>query len=124
MVMCVWADGVKRTPRVLYVYNATFRRDCKPTRRRTAQVARLDSLLRHFGIESDQAVFVGVSKNEGRVCVGEGHAPVRRFVEKHEIPEDSGVVTDHGTAYFLKDEDVSHTLGFKTHTCHATVVCQ
>jgi hypothetical protein len=93
---------VNRTPPVLYTYNAAFRRDRKPTPRRASQVARLDSLLRRYTIEPDQAVYIGAAKKEERVCVSESHALVRRFFEKYEIPQGSVVLSDRGTSYFPK----------------------
>jgi hypothetical protein len=119
IVTCVWAEGVNRTPPVLYTYNAAFRRDHKRTPRRTAQVAQLDSLLRHYAIAPDQAVYIGASKKEERVCVSE---PVRRFVEKYAISDGSVVLSDQGTSYFPQGEDALLSLGFKTHACYPPVV--
>ncbi|MBK7002185.1 MAG: hypothetical protein IPH35_20195 [Rhodoferax sp.] len=36
IVTCVWADGINRTPSVLFTYNSVSRKDRDPTARRIA----------------------------------------------------------------------------------------
>ena len=59
IVTCVWADGVNRTPAVLYTYNQKFRQDLHSTKLRDAQLDHLVDTLQKFEISSDRVVYMG-----------------------------------------------------------------
>jgi hypothetical protein len=69
----------------------------------------LDSI--HCCAARDQARSDGFHWRFEEACVSESHALVRRFFEKYTIPEGSVVLSDRGTLYFPKGEDVLLSLG-------------
>jgi len=69
IVTVVWADGVNRTPPMLFTYNPAFRRDRRRTARRDAQVAHLLECFARHRIEPSRVVYVGTAKHEGRTYV-------------------------------------------------------
>ena len=87
IVTLIWADGINRTPPMLFTFNPTFRRDRNPTKQRVEQVAYLDERLKHYGIAPDRVVYVGKDKYEKEHYVKESPAILRRFFKKYEVSE-------------------------------------
>jgi hypothetical protein len=79
IVTVAWADGVNRTPPMLFTYDVAFRHDRKRTTRRDDQVARLDDCLARHGIDASRVVFVGKKEGEGRSYVAESGHLLRLF---------------------------------------------
>ena len=78
---CVLADGVNRTPAVLFTYNQEFRFDRHPTLRRDAQVELLRQALTDFGIDERRVLYVGSASHESRVYLTEDIFLAKRFFE-------------------------------------------
>jgi hypothetical protein len=80
IITYVWADGVNRTSAMLFTYNAAFRCDRNPTKRRAAQVEHLNECLKKYDIVPERIVYVGKEKNETRKYVTESPELLRQFL--------------------------------------------
>ncbi len=124
VITCVWADGINRTPSILYTLNPDFRRDRKETARRRALLEHLDaSLLRH-GINEDRVIYVGKDKGEKEVYVRESPKLLRLFFEYYGVELDATILSDNGTSFFEDGESVLEYLGFKSHQTYPSDVHQ
>ena len=124
IVTVVWADGVNRTPPILFTYNAAFRRDRRPTARRDAQLEYLDQLLKEHGIDANRIVYVGRVKNETRQYISESPALLRQFFGHYGIDDGSVALSDNGTSFYEGELDVLKDLGFASHHCYPALVHQ
>lgn len=59
IVTVVWADGMNRTPPMLFTYNPGFRRDRNTTALRSTLVQHCDDCLKEIGIDVKRIVYVG-----------------------------------------------------------------
>ena len=57
IITVVWADGINRTPPMLFTYNPEFRRDRHPTARRAALIRHFDDCLKEYDIDVKRASF-------------------------------------------------------------------
>lgn len=124
IVTCVWADGVNRTPPMLFTYNQEFRTDRKSTARRAAQVDHLKECLKRYGVSLDRVVYVGKLKGEKQQYVRESPDLLRRFFKNYSGPKDVTVFSDSGNSFFEDGESVLVKLGFMEHECYPASVHQ
>jgi transposase len=124
IVTVVWADGINRTPPMLFTYNAAFRHDRKRTQRRDDLREHLDACLQRYGITPDRIKSVGKDKYEREHYVTESPKLLRLFFEKYKVPPGVTVFSDNGNSFFENGESVLHKLGFKTHICYPANVHQ
>lgn len=124
IITCLWADGVNRTPSMLFTYNAAFRRDRNPTQRRNAQVKHLDESLKQYGVTPERVVYVGKPKDETRTYVTESPELLRRFFKVYDVAQGTVVLSDNGNSLFEEGKSVLLGLGFKRHECYPTAVHQ
>ena len=92
ILTCLWADGVNRTPAMLFTYNAAFRCDRRPTARRAAQVKCLDECLRKYAVAPERVRYVGQEKKETQTYVNENPGLLRLFFRHYGVPQDSVVL--------------------------------
>ena len=64
IITCGWADGVNRTPPILYTFNQEFRLDRKKTDRRNAQEAHFMDCLNRHKIAPERVVYIGKFEDE------------------------------------------------------------
>ena len=124
IVTCVWADGINRTPPILYTYNPAFRRDRKLTKKRKAQLAHLDVCLKRYNINPDRVVYIGKDKYEKDVYARESPQLVRLFFEHYGVDPDDVVLSDNGTSMVENGRSIFEVLGFKKHICYEAPVHQ
>lgn len=62
ILTCVWADGVNRTPAVLFTLDQRFRFDRNPTAKRNAETAYLDKCLTYYDLDPDRIEYIGKPK--------------------------------------------------------------
>ncbi len=124
VITCLWADGVNRTPSMLFTYNAAFRHDRNPTTRRAAQVKHLDEALRKYHIAPNRVVYVGESKGETRTYVPESPALLRQFFKNYKAPQGAVALSDNGNSLFEEGKSVLLGLGFERHECYPAAVHQ
>jgi len=86
IVTCIWADGINRTPSVLYSYNQEFRSDRPRTARRNVQLEKLEHTLDLFNVNPTRVVYVGEKKGESRTYVPESAGLLHLFFEKFKVP--------------------------------------
>ena len=86
IVTVVWADGINRTPPMLFTYNPEFRRDRNPTARRIALVQHVEDCLKENSIDIQRIVYVGKGKRESRSYVSESPALLRIFFDRYKVP--------------------------------------
>ena len=123
IITVTWADGINRTPAMLFTYNSAFRTDRNMTKRRKEQVDHLHECLDEYGISAERIVYVGKDKNETRTWVMECPELVRLFFEVYEVPPDVTMFSDAGNSFFEKNESVLEDIGFK-HICYEPLVHQ
>lgn len=124
IITCVWADGVNRTPPLLFTYNSAFRLDRNPTKRRTAQQAHLIGLMDKYGISKERIIYVGSERHESRKYVRESPDLIRRFFGVYGVLEGVTIYSDEGNAFFDNGESVLKEHGFKKHVCYPAKVHQ
>ena len=124
VITCLWADGVNRTPSMLFTYNPAFRRDRTPTQRRATLVAHLDETLQKYNLASGRVVYVGEPKREARSYVTESPGLLRQFFKNYNIAEGAVVLTDNGNSLFEEGKSVLLKLGFDRHECYPAAVHQ
>lgn len=124
IVTCVWADGVNRTPPMLFTYNQAFRLDRKSTKRRRAQVDHLHQLASQYNITLDRVVYVGKKKGEKGHYVKECPELLRLFFKKYSVPQSVTIYSDNGSSFFEDGASVLEILGFHKHKCYPASVHQ
>ena len=122
IVTCVWADGVNRTPSVLFTYNQLFRLDRHPTARRTAAMNRLQEIWTEFAVDERRVVYAGESKGEKRTYCAESPGIIRRFFSLYpNLPKNIVIFSDAGNCFFEDGKDVLLELGFVTHKIYEPI---
>jgi len=124
IVTVVWADGINRTPPILFSYNPEFRRDRNPTARRTALADHFDDCLRGSGIDIKRIVYVGQDEGESRSYVSESPALLRTFFERYKIPKCAVILSDLGDSFVEHGKSVLLDLGFQKHVFYPAAVHQ
>ena len=127
IVTCIWADGINRTPSVLFTYNSAF--DMKrplPKKKgiRTLQIlqkrARLTSILRSNKISRRRICYIS-TKGKARHFVSEKPGLIRHFFRLYGIRPDSVMFSDNGNSLKDGEESVLSKLGFSHHVYPADV---
>lgn len=124
IITCVWADGVNRTPPVLFTYNQEFRLDRSSTAKRDEEAQYLRERLAHYGINKDRVNYIGKDKGEKETYSKECPALLRRFFELYKIPAEATVLSDNGNSFFENGESALKAAGFKNHLCYPANVHQ
>jgi len=124
IITCIWANGINRTPSVLFTYNQAFRFDRKATPRRNVQMAQLDEALKSFNIDSNRVMYVGEKNGEGRSFVAESSSLLRKFFELYNIPPNCTVVSDNGNSFKEGGDDILLKMGFQIHEYYPSSVHQ
>jgi transposase len=116
ILTCVWADGVLRTPCMLFTYNSQFHRDRRYTPHREATTVTLDKTLATYGIEPERVVYVGSAKGQKKTYCAESPALVRRFFEYYGfLGKDITIFSDDGKCFVENGTDVFEQMGFSNH---------
>ena len=124
IVTVVWADGINRTPPMLFTYNPEFRRDRKITARRAKLVQHLDDCLKEMNIEEKRIRYVGNEKGESRFYVAEGPELLRIFFGYYPVPKRSVILSDLGRSFVDQGKSVLLYLGFQKHVYYPAAVHQ
>ena len=122
ILTCVWADGIDRTPPVLFTYNQEFRSDRPPTERRHGQLAHLSHCLHHFQIGAERVMYVGRESGESRCYVQESSSLVQKFFGLYTLPRRCTVLSDNGNAFLDSGDDVLLKIGFFDHLQYPSIV--
>jgi transposase len=115
IVTVIWADGINRTPPILFTYNQNFRWDRNPTVRRAAQVEHLRERLAHYGINKVRVIYIGKDKGEKETYVKESPALLRRFFGVYGVPPGGVALSDNGNSFSENGESVLKAIGFENH---------
>ena len=124
IVTVVWADGINRTPPMLFTYNPNFRRDRRPTAQRIALVQHFDACLKESGIDAKRIVYVGQEKGESRYYVSESAALLRIFFDYYKVPKCAVILSDLGGSFADQGKSVLLELGFQKHVFYPAAVHQ
>ncbi len=124
IVTVVWADGVNRTPPILFTYNQNFRWDRNPTARRDAQVEHLRERLEAYGIDKHRVIYIGKDKGEKETYARECPDLLRRFFRYYGIRPGCVALSDNGNSFFENSESVLIQIGFERHECYPANVHQ
>jgi hypothetical protein len=124
IVTCVWADGINRTPPVLFTYNPKFRMNRPSTAKRDADVEHLQERLAHHGISEDRVIYIGKEKYEKETYAKECPGLLRRFFALYGVPPDATILSDNGHSFFENSVSVLREIGFKDHRCYPANVHQ
>ncbi|CAK0759795.1 transposase [Gammaproteobacteria bacterium] len=122
IITVIWADGVNRTPPVLFTLNQLFRFDRQSTLKRDYEVDRLQKLLVKYQIHPSRVIYVGMTKGEKGVYVSESADLVRRFWKLYKVPDDSIIFSDAGRSFFPEGVSVLKELGFQRHESYPPAV--
>lgn len=115
IITCGWADGINRTPPILYTFNPNFRRDRSQTHRRTALESHLDECLAHYKVDEYRVVYIGKFSNEKEHYVRECPELLRLFFEHYGVEVDATILSDNGNSFFTDGSSVLVEIGFKDH---------
>ena len=122
IVTCVWADGVNRTPSVLFTYNQRFRLDRHATKKRTLEVNRLMEVLTEYAVDGRRVVYFGESKGEKRTYCGESPEIIRCFFSLYpNLPKNIIIFSDAGNCFSQDGKDVLLELGFPNHKTYEPI---
>lgn len=121
IVTCVWADGINRTPSVLFTYNSAFRTDRTPTARRTEISKHLEREADRLQIKLARIVYIGKRTGETRTFVQESDGLLKSFFRYYEVPEETLILSDCGNAL---GGGVLEDLGFSRHGQYPPAVHQ
>lgn len=124
IVTVVWADGINRTPPMLFTYNPEFRRDRNTTARRAALVQHFDDCLKEMDIDIKRIVYVGKEKEESRTYVTESPALLRIFFKHYKIPKQAVILSDLGRSFVDQGKSVLLDFGFQKHVYYPAAVHQ
>ena len=124
IITVVWADGMNRTPPMLFTYNPEFRRDRNTTARRAALVQHFDDCLKEVGVDEKRIVYVGKEKGESRSYVTESPELLRTFFEHYRVPKRAIILSDLGSSFVEEGKSVLLDLGFQKHVCYPAAVHQ
>ena len=121
IVTCLWADGVNRTPAVLFTYNPKFARDFNYTERRGDLESRLDMVLLEQEIDADRIVHLQPSSNSQNF-VAESHRLLSMFFDMYDLAPGSCALSDQGNAFFAGGESTLEKCGFAKHLSYPPAV--
>lgn len=124
IVTCVWADGVNRTPPMLFTYNGAFREDRNPTKKRSVAVMHLHEAKEKYGIVKERIQYIGNDKNESRTYARECPELLITFFGIYGVDPRCTIYSDNGNSFFEDDSSVLEQLGFKKHVCYPADVHQ
>ena len=122
IITVVWADGVNRTPPVLFTLNQLLRFDRHSTPKRDREVDRLEYLLDKYKIHRSRLIYIGKTKDEKGVYVSESTDLIRRFWQIYRIPNGTVIYSDKGKAFFPGGASVLEELGFQQHESYPPAV--
>jgi hypothetical protein len=121
----MWADGVNRTPPVLFTFDPSFRTDWPNIEKRQQHQQQLNYYCKKFNIDPTYIVCVGASKGEKRTYVSESPALVRRFFAIHRVsPHGVIICSDNGSAFKEKGKDIFPSMHFQEHVEYPASVHQ
>ena len=124
IITVVWADGINRTPPMLFTYNPEFRSDRHPTARRAAVIRHFDDCLNEYGIDVKRIIYVGKKKGESRSYVSESPALLRNFFKHYKVPKGAAILSDLGGSFVDQGKSVLLYIGFQRHACYPAAVHQ
>jgi transposase len=124
IVTVVWADGINRTPPMLFTYNPGFRRDRSTTVRRATLVQHFDDCLQEMDIDIERVVYMGKKRGESRFYVAESPELLRIFFSHNTIPKQAVILSDLGGSFFEQGKSILLDLGFQKHICYPAAVHQ
>ncbi len=122
IITVVWADGVNRTPPVLFTLNQLLRFDRHSTPKRDREVDRLENLLDKYQMHRSRLIYVGKTKDEKGVYVSESTDLVRQFWQLYQVPNGAIIFSDKGKAFFPGGVSVLEELGFQQHESYPPAV--
>ena len=114
IITCIWADGVNRTPCMMFTTNPTFQTGRNPTKRRDALVAHLKEMQELYGIASSRIKWLPKTAKR-KYMVPEAAYLVRIFFEHYGVPPRCFIFSDGGNSFKEKETDVLLSLGFEKH---------
>lgn len=127
IVTVVWADGINRTPPILFTYDSAFRIDRNPTQRRVALTTKLREFMTKYNITPNRIKYIGKSKNETRTFVRECPEILRLFFDEtdgYKVPPGTTIFSDEGNSFFENGDSVLLALGFQNHITYPSNVHQ
>jgi hypothetical protein len=120
----IWADGVNKTPAMLFTYNPAFRTDRQSTKNWREKYEYLKKCLSEFGIQEDRIKYIGKAKKETRHYAAESPDLVKKFFARKKAPANSYILSDQGHSLGEDGGSVLTTLGFKRHETYPAPVHQ
>ncbi len=124
IITVVWADGINRTPPMLFTYNPEFRRDRHTTARRAASFD-ISMIVSMSMASTRNASFTsGKEKGESRSYVSESPALLRNFFEHYKVPKGAAILSDIGGSFVDQGKSVLLDVGFQRHACYPAAVHQ
>jgi transposase len=97
----------------VFTYNQKARRDRNPTKKRDAEVKKLNNELTKNNVCPDQLVYIGNDQDEKRVYVSATADVVQMFLDRCELDKDQLWVSDGGKEFWSKEGSVLVPNGVK-----------
>ena len=95
----LWADGINRTPALLFTHNPKFDLSRTGTRRRADEQAKLLDVLAKYGVDPSRIIY----EKSQKYYYAESHHMVSAFLDHYkdeiEHPESISVFSDDGRCY-------------------------
>ena len=113
IVTMIWADGVNRTPSVLFTFNPQFNSAKNNTKVQKENKVRLEDELKLYKIDKKRIIYVQQPKGKSKSFVRESTDVLERAVKLYKIDPNSVVFHDSGNAFFKDGKDIFLDLGFK-----------
>ena len=124
IVTSIWADGVNRTPSMVFTYNPAFKLTGTTTPAKKQKLDTLLEYLKHYNIDQNRVVFVDDEQNKTKTYVKESPSILRTFFQHNKVGKKSVVLTDGGNAFFDEGKDVLLDQGFSMHGVYPAAVHQ
>ena len=124
IVTVLWADGMKRTPPLLFTYDNRFRRDLKSTKKRDEKLKWLDECLEKYNINPDRVIYAGKLKGDTRTYVSESPDLVERFFKHYGLAKGVVIFHDKGKSFLKDKQSIFPDIGFKDHFTYPPAVHQ
>jgi transposase len=121
IVTLIWADGVDRTPCILYTHDPRFNPD-RPinTELRIVQKEAYNAAFDKYGISNDRVVYIESTKH---YC-GESSVLYEHFLDHYKVEKNVLILHDGGNAFKRESTSIFEENGYKNHVTYPAAVHQ
>lgn len=115
ILQCTWADGIDRTPALLFTYSSIAGVDESVVKRNEVIMAEYTVACRKYGVDEMRVLHVDNSAQRDQESMGEKDMFVRLFLEHYNVSKDTTILTNGGIPSKLFSEKLFQELGYGEH---------